>query len=92
MEMEYYIEQRFCWYNNKTQLVLMYFLNSVPFTFDDLDEEYWNDPQVIQIADQERHFEAEDLFRGSNYLILEECHPCFHEVNVINPECLPDSY
>lgn len=92
MELEYYIEQRFCWYNNKTQLVLMYFLNTIPFTFDDLDEEYWNDPEVIKIADQERSFEAEDLFRGSNYLIQEECHPCFYEVNLVNPECLPDSY
>lgn len=90
--MDYYIEQKFCWYvcDGAKHLVLMYFLNTVPFTFDDLDEEYWNDPQVIKIADQELTFGPEDLYRGSCYLIQEECHPCFNELDLVNPECMPD--
>ena len=32
----------------------------------------------------------EDVYRGSNYLILEQCHPCFDAIEIANPETLPD--
>jgi hypothetical protein len=42
------------------------------------------------LADKERSFEPEDLYRNSFYLIDEEVHPCFFPVELENPEDMPD--
>ena len=87
--MKYRIDARYCWYNKGTQLVLMYFINQVPFTFDDLPDSYLYDLELIHLADNERRFEPEDLYQSSYYLMLEECHPLMFEVELENPEMLP---
>ena len=87
--MKYKIDTRYCWYNKGTQLVYMYFLNHVPFTFDDVPEENLFDLDILEEADKERRFEPEDLYRSSFYLIDEECHPMLFEVELENPEMLP---
>ena len=87
--MKYRIDARYVWYNRGTQIVLMYFINQIPFTFDELPEESLFDLELIKIADNERRFNAEDLYQSSYYLILEECHPLLYEVELENPEMLP---
>ena len=87
--MKYRIDTCYCWYNGRTQLVQMYFINQVPFTFDDLPDESIFDLELIELADNERRFEPEDLYQSSYYLILEECHPLMFEVELENPEMLP---
>jgi hypothetical protein len=87
--MKYRIDARYVWYNRGTQLVLMYFINQIPFTFDDVPESYIYDPEILEIADNELRFEPEDLFQSSYYLILEECHPLMFELELENPEMLP---
>jgi hypothetical protein len=87
--MKYRIDARYCWYNRGTQLVLMYFINQVPFTFDDVPDSYIYDPEILEIADNERRFEPEDLYKSSFYLIDEECHPMLFEVELENPEMMP---
>ena len=87
--MEYRIDARYVWYNKGTQIVLMYFINQVPFTFDELSDDSITDLELIKLADEERRFEAEDLYLSSQYLILEECHPLMFEVELENPEMLP---
>lgn len=87
--MKYRIDTRYCWYNNRSELVLMYFINQVPFTFDDVPDSYWYDSEVLAIADKEREYEPEDLYQASYYLILEECHPLMFELELENPEMLP---
>lgn len=87
--MKYRIDARYVWYNKGTQIVLMYFLNQIAFTFDDLPEESLFDLELIELADKERRFEPEDLYQSSYYLILEECHPLMFEVELENPEMLP---
>jgi len=67
----------------------MYFINHVPFTFDELPDETLYDLEVIKIADNERRFEPEDLYRASFYLIDEQCHPMMFELELENPEMLP---
>jgi hypothetical protein len=37
--MKYRIDARYVWYNRGSIIVLMYFINSVPFTFDELPDE-----------------------------------------------------
>ena len=87
--MKYRIDTSYVWYNRGSVIVLMYFINSVPFTFDDVPDSMMYDMELIELADKERRFEPEDLYRSSYYLILEECHPMLFEVELENPEMLP---
>jgi len=88
--MSYTIQTRNCWYNNKTVIVKMFFLNDVPFTFDDLPEGYLYDYSIVQEADNNIAYTVDDIYKGSNYLIQEQCHPCFDPVEILNPENLPE--
>ena len=87
--MKYRIDTRYVWYNRGSVIVLMYFINSVPFTFDDVPDSMMYDMELIELADKERRFEPEDLYRSAYYLILEEAHPMLFEVELENPEMLP---
>jgi len=87
--MKYRIDARYVWYNRGTQLVLMYFIQNIPFTFDELPDSYLYDLELIELADKERRFEPEDLYKSSFYLIDEECHPMLFEVELENPEMMP---
>lgn len=87
--MSYKITKAYCWYNRGTQIVLMYFINSTPFTFDELQEEHLQDLELIKLADQQLRYDPEDLFKTSFYLIDEECHPLLFPVDLDNPEDLP---
>lgn len=87
--MEYKIDVSYVWYNKGTQIVLMYFINSVAFTFDELNKDSLTDLELIKLADNQRQYEPEDLWNSSNYLIQEECHPLMFELELTNPEMLP---
>ena len=87
--MKYRIDTRYVWYNRGTQIVLMYFINQIPFTFDDLPKTAMQDLELIHLADNERRFEPDDLYQASYYLMLEECHPFLFDVELENPEMLP---
>ena len=87
--MKYRIDARYVWYNKGSQLVLMYFINQLPFTFDDVPDSLMYDLELIELADKERRFEPEDLCKSSFYLIDEECHPMLFEVELENPEMMP---
>jgi len=87
--MKYRIDARYVWYNRGSELVLMYFINNVAFTFDDVPESYIYDTDILELADNEKRFEPEDLYRSSLYLIDELCHPMLFEVELENPEMLP---
>jgi hypothetical protein len=87
--MKYRIDTRYVWYNRGSQIVLMYFINQVAFTFDELPDESIFDLELIELADKERRFEPEDLYYSSFYLIDEECHPLMFELDLENPEMLP---
>lgn len=88
--MSYKITKGYCWYNEGTQIVLMYFMNSVPFTFDELQDGHLYDKDLCEAADQNRTFEPDDLYKSSSYLIEEEAHPCFFNIDIENPEDLPE--
>ncbi len=87
--MKYKIDAAYCWYNKGTQIVLMYFINHIPFTFDELPDCVMQDLEVIHLADQQLRYDPEDLYRTSFYLIDEECHPMLFDVELENPELLP---
>ena len=87
--MKYRIDARYVWYNRGTTIVYMYFINHVPFTFDDVPDSYQYDLEIIELADSERRFDPEDLYKSSFYLIDEQCHPLMFDVELENPEMLP---
>jgi len=87
--MKYRISHAYCWYNNGSQIVKMYFINEIPFTFDELDEEVIYDIACLEAADKQRTFEPEDLYKSSFYLIDEQAHPLMFELELENPEDLP---
>ena len=87
--MSYRIDKSYCWYNNGSQIVLMYFISGVPFTFDDLPIYAYKDPEIIKKADLQRRFEPDDLYRSSFYLIDEEAHPFLFDLELENPQDLP---
>ena len=87
--MKYRIDTSYCWYNDKKQIVLMYFINQVPFTFDELPDDAIYDLDLVELADNETRYEPEDLYKSSFYLIDELCHPLVFEVELENPEMLP---
>lgn len=67
----------------------MYFINGIPFTFDDIPLIMQEDPYVQVEAQSNYEYSVEDMYRYSNYLIDEECHPLLFELNIENPEELP---
>tara|TARA_E500000331_G_C17257423_1_gene713702 strand:- start:2732 stop:3067 length:336 start_codon:yes stop_codon:yes gene_type:complete len=87
--MSYAVTTKKCWYNDIT-IVKMFFLNDVPFTFDDLPVGYFYDLDIVKEADNNREYYIEDIYKGSNYLIMEKCHPCFDTIEILNPENLPE--
>jgi len=87
--MKYRIDARYVWYNRGSIIVLMYFINSIPFTFDDVPDSMMYVMELIELAYNERRFEPEDLYQSSYYLILEVAHHLLYDVELENPEMLP---
>ena len=87
--MKYQIQTKYCWYDNKKQIVLMYLIQGVPFTFDDLPEYAIHDPEINELANNTKCWNVEELYRASMYLMAEECHPMCFELELENPELLP---
>jgi len=68
----------------------MYFINGLPFTFDELPDGHLYDRELCEEANKNISFEPEDLYKTSFYLIDEEVHPCLFMVDLENPEDMPD--
>lgn len=87
--MSYKISTDYCWYDRGKQIVKMYFINGVPFTFDELPDYASSDIELIKIADKNKSYDQEDLYKSSFYLIDEEVHPCLFPIELENPEEMP---
>ena len=88
--MSYKIDTAYCWYDNGSMIVKMYFINQVPFTFDELPDGHLYDQDLCREADKNTSFEPEDLYRSSFYLIDEQAHPCLFLMDLENPEDMPE--
>ena len=93
----YRITSSYCWYsdwiNKNRQLVKMYFINGIPFTWDDLEDigvSKQDIPKLKIIADNQRGYNIEDLYNYYSYLIEEQCNPLLFDMELENPEDLPD--
>ena len=88
--MSYQIGHAYCWYNKSSMIVKMYFINQVAFTFDELEEGHLYDKELVKTADQYYRYEPIDLYKNSFYLIDEEAHPLLFEMDLENPQDLPE--
>ena len=70
--------------------VLMYYVENMPFAFDVLEKHEKEDKWILSEAALNPEYTLEDIFRFSDYLIAEECHPVLFELDLVNPEVLPD--
>ena len=66
------------------------FLNDIPFTFDDLPDGHLYDRDLVDEANKNESYEMDDIYKGSQYLILEQAHPCFDPLEILNPQILPE--
>ena len=90
MNSTYTVSQSLNWFDNGSMIVRMYFLNHVPFTFDEMPDGHLYDRDLVDEADKNRDYDMEDVFQGSNYLLLEGCHPCFDPIEISNRSELPE--
>ena len=85
----YKITTKFCWFNSGKKIVKMYFINEMPFTFDELPDGHLWDEELCKIADESRWYSEDDMYKSFTYLIEEEVHPEFFPLEIENPEVLP---
>ncbi|MAG49272.1 hypothetical protein CMO86_06305 [Candidatus Woesearchaeota archaeon] len=67
----------------------MYFINGIPYTFDEVEESLYFDPEIIEWANGNTKYDMEMMYKWSSYLIEEQCHPLLYELELENPELLP---
>ena len=67
----------------------MYFINGIPYTFDDVEESSYFDHEIMEWADDNKKYNIDDMYKASQYLIAEQCHPLMFELELDNPELLP---
>lgn len=73
-------------------IVQIWKLMGIPFTFDELPTLIQDNPEVVLDAQTTTSYTMEDLYRFSDYLIAEECHPILFDMTeyIENYEEIPD--
>jgi hypothetical protein len=85
--MKYQLSQSYCFYLGN--VVRMYFIQGLPYTFDELPTLIQDHPSVQTEALQNRDYDDEDMYKWSNYLMEELMHPLMFELEYENPDLLP---
>jgi hypothetical protein len=90
--MSYKITHSFNWYETDTErsIIKTYSINHIPFTFDDLEDIIQDDSEVIKKANEQLTLTPEIFYLKSFYLIDEEAHPLLFEMDLENPQDLPE--
>ena len=70
--------------------VLMYFIENMAFAFDVLDKIDKQDKWILAEAAINEEYSLKDVIRSSEYLLQEECHPVLFELDLVNPELIPE--
>ena len=89
--MKYRISTTYAWYDTPdgSNLILVYLIQDIPFTFDELPEIAKSQPEVLETANKGKRWTVEEMYRTSMYLMAEECHPMMFDLELENPELLP---
>lgn len=89
--MKYTLSTSYRWIDTKEEsfIVKMYFIQEVPYTFDELPDVMQNDSNIVLEASSNHRYSDEELYQSSVYLTQELCHPLMYELELVNPELLP---
>ena len=87
MTVTYQLSQRYVYLEGS--VVRMYFIQGLPYTFDELPKGVEEMPQIQTEALGSRDFDMEELYKVSSYLVEEEMHPLMFELPLDNPSMLP---
>lgn len=85
--MKYELSQSYAFYMGS--VVRMYFIQGIPYTFDELPLLIQDHPSVQAEALAGRDWDDEEMYMYSSYLMSEECHPCMFDIEVNDPALLP---
>ena len=88
MGYQYTISRKYAFVDNEP--VLMYYVNDTPFSFDTLEREQKQDKWILSEAAINDDYTLADILKYSEYLIAEECHPVLFELDLVNPELIPE--
>jgi len=90
--MTYKITTSYNWYKTTEQKIIIktYYINHIPFTFDEIPTIAQEDSEIIQLANNQLLMTPEIFYQKSFYLIDEECHPMLFLVDIENPQDLPE--
>ena len=86
--MKYKITRKHVFLDNEP--VLMYFIENIPFQFDTLERKEKEDLWILSEAAINEEYTLTDVINYSDYLLQEECHPVLCELDLINPELIPE--
>lgn len=87
MAEELTLSQRYVFLEGR--VVRMYFIQSIPYTFDELPLIIQDHPQIQTEALEGYDYDMELLYKWSLYLMDEEMHPLAFDLKVDNPALLP---
>lgn len=89
--MKYKLSIGYHWIDTQYEsfIVKMYFIQDIPYTFDELPKIAADSPEIVEEANRNKRYTDEDIYLYSSYLTIEEAHPLMHELEYINPDCLP---
>lgn len=92
MSYKHKITTSYNWYKTPedTFIIKTYYINNIAFTFDELPAIVQDDPEIIKRAEEQLILSPEIFYQKSFYLIDEEAHPLLFEMDLENPQDLPD--
>lgn len=87
----YQLSKGYRWYQTPRgkSIVLLYFVNEIPYTYDNLSKEDAEDLEIILEATANHVYDEDEIYWASFYLVEEEAHPLLFEMELQNPELLP---
>jgi hypothetical protein len=90
--MKHKITYSYNWYKTDTErfIIKTYYINNIPFTFDEILKIMQDDPEIIERANEQLTMTPEIFYQKSFYLIDEEAHPCLFEMDIENPDVLDE--
>jgi hypothetical protein len=90
--MKYKITTSYNWYDTEYEkfIIKTFYINHIPFTFDEIPKLIQDDPEIIKQANENRLMSPQIFYQTSFYLIDEEAHPMLFELDLENPESLKE--
>tara|TARA_B100001113_G_scaffold263791_1_gene218698 strand:+ start:559 stop:825 length:267 start_codon:yes stop_codon:yes gene_type:complete len=84
------ITRKYCYLNGK--IVDMWYIQGIPFTFEELPQAMAELDEIENEAALATGYDMDDMYKWSDYLIAEQCHPLLFTVEefIENYEEVPE--